>query len=306
MAKNIIERFYYSSRWCKLLILLTFVIICFIIYKKVPLVREGFVQRKKFISKRGTKLYDTFYANIYDELLFDKVKNEYEVGEIIQITQPTQQSLILDVGAGTGSHVALFTEKKINAIGLDISPAMVMEAKKKYPNLIFKEGNATNTTLFPARTFTHITCFYFTLYYIQNKQQFFKNCFDWLQPGGYLILHLVNRDMFDPILNVSDPLFLVSAQKYVKERITTSLVKFNDFQYKGEFSLNKEDNVGMFEETFKDGQGKVRKNEHILYMPTQQHIIKLAQDTGFILEGKIDLLPIQYEYQYLYVLYKPN
>ena len=183
---------------------------------------------------------------------------------------------------------------------------MIMEAKQKYPNLTFKEGDATKMTLFPAQTFTHITCLYFTLYYIQNKRQFFKNCYTWLQPGGYLIVHLVDRNMFDPILNVSDPLFLVSAQKHAKKRITTSLVKFNGFQYKGEFKLNKEDDIAIFEETFKDKQGKVRKNEHLLYMPTQQQIIQLAQDVGFILEGKIDLVPVQYEYQNLYVLYKPN
>ena len=63
MAKNIIDRFYYSSRWCKLLILLTVVIICFIIYKKTPVLREGFIQQEKFISKKGVKIDQTFFTS---------------------------------------------------------------------------------------------------------------------------------------------------------------------------------------------------------------------------------------------------
>lgn len=306
MAKNIIARFYSSSRWCKLMILLTLIIIFFIMYKKTPILREGFIQREKFILKKGANVYDRFYASLYDELLFDKVKNEYEVGEIIQNTHPTQQSLILDIGSGTGDHVALFSSKKLHAIGIDASPAMVMTAQKKYPNETFEEGNVTNIRLFPAHTFTHITCFYFTLYYIQDKARFFKNCYEWLQPGGYLSIHLADRNMFDPILNVANPLAFISPQKYAKKRITTSMVKFNGFDYKSEFILNKAKNKAVFEETFKDPQGKVRKNEHIMYMPTQQHIIQLAKDTGFILEGKIDLIPVEYEYQYIYVFYKPT
>ena len=69
--------------------------------------------------------------------------------------------------------------------------------------------------------------------------QFFQNCINWLRPGGYLVLHLVNRDKFDPILNTADPLQFVSAQKYAKKRITKSLIKFKDFNYKALFNLKR-------------------------------------------------------------------
>ena len=55
-----------------------------------------------------------------------------------------------------------------------------------------------------------------------------------------------------------------------------------------------------------DSDGKVRKNEHTLYMPDAQEIVDQAQGCGFILDAKIDLLQCQYEYQYLYVFVKPN
>ena len=126
-------------------------------------------------------------------------------------------------------------------------------------------------------------------------------------PGGYLVLHLVNRDKFDPILNSADPLHLVSAQKYAKKRITNSLVKFKDFQYKANFDLDKSKNLAEFDETFKDDvSGHVRQNKHTLHMETQKHILGIAKNIGFILQGKVDMVTTQYQYQYLYLLYKPE
>ena len=136
--------------------------------------------------------------------------------------------------------------------------------------------------------------------------KFFKNCFDWLMPGGYLILHLVNRDDFDPILPPGNPLMLVSPQRYAKQRITTTKVRFNDFSYSADFQLDKNKNIAKFIEKIKNDNGKVRKNEHTLYMDSQKAILVMAQEAGFILEGQIDLIKVQYEYQYLYILIKPN
>jgi hypothetical protein len=35
-------------------------------------------------------------------------------------------------------------------------------------------------------------------------------------------------------------------------------------------------------------------------------IINMAQDVGFIIQGKIDLVKVAYEYQYLYIFVKPQ
>jgi len=267
--------------------------------------QEGFIQKRKFEMRQGPDVYDDFYASIYNDLVLDKIKNEYEVGEIINATHPTQQSLILDIGSGTGQHVAALNDQGYPTVGLDISPGMVSQAKKNYPNLKFKKGDALESMLYPTDSFTHIISVYFTIYYIKNKQQFLKNCYDWLKPGGYLVLHLVNRNKFDPILNSADPLQVVSAQKYAKKRITNSLIKFKDFQYRGDFKIDND--IATFEEIFKDDKTKhIRQNIHKMYMPTQRHILSIAKELGFILKGKIDLVPVQYEYQYLYILYKPE
>ena len=41
-------------------------------------------------------------------------------------------------------------------------------------------------------------------------------------------------------------------------------------------------------------------------MESQKHILGLAKNMGFILKGNIDMVSTQYQYQYLYILYKPE
>ena len=39
--------------------------------------KEGFIQEKEFLFKKGPDIYDEFYASIYDHLVFNDVKNDY-------------------------------------------------------------------------------------------------------------------------------------------------------------------------------------------------------------------------------------
>ena len=296
-----------SSRWTQLLLWIFILFIIAVLVNKYKPIKEGFIQNKKYILKKDSNIFDEFYVDIYDDLVYSKVKNDFEIGEIINTTSPTEQSILLDIGSGTGHHVDRFNQRGIQSIGIDIAPSMVKKAQDKFPELEFKVGNALDSMIFAPNSFTHITCLFFTLYYIKDKMEFFQNCFDWLMPGGYLIIHLVNRNRFDPILPAADPLMLVSPQKFAKKRITNSLVKFNNFQYKANFELFKNKNKATFTETFKDdATSNVRQNIHTFYIPTQKYILSLAKDVGFILLGKIDMISVQYEYQYLYILQKPE
>ena len=305
--KQMYNHFMKQSIWTRTSIILAFILIILMIVNKSAVYKEGFVQREKFVLKTGNEIYDGFYSSIYDELVYDNVKNDFEVGELIRLIKPTQRSRVLDIGSGNGHHVKLMQKEGYNVEGVDKSTAMVSYAKNKYPKCKFKKGDALEAMLYPRGSFSTITCFYFTIYYINDKQTFLQNCYNWLMPGGYLVLHLVNRDKFDPILNSADPLHLVSAQKYAKRRITNSLVKFKDFQYKANFDLDKSKNLAEFDETFKDDtSGHVRQNKHKLYMETQKQILSIAKNIGFILQGKIDMVTTQYQYQYLYLLYKPE
>jgi SAM-dependent methyltransferase len=306
--KNITTTYSKTTTWGKILIFTVLLMILIMSFKGLKTEgREGFEQSDQFIFKTGPEIYDNFYAEIYDYLVFNNLKDEYEVGEIINTTTPSSVSKILDIGCGTGHHVAELSSRGMDVIGIDISPSMIEKATQNYPDYKFKVADTMNNAIFDPNTFTHILCMYFTIYYIQDKSNFFKNCFNWLMPGGYLIVHLVDRNKFDPILPPGNPLLFVSPQKYAKKRITSTKVKFTDFAYNANFELDEENNIAKFFEKFKnDKDGKVRKQEHIMYMPDLNDIVDEAQGVGFILNGKIDLLQCQYEYQYLYVFTKPN
>jgi SAM-dependent methyltransferase len=313
MVSKIAQMYSKMSNWGKILLFsILFIVVVSLLNRIVPSKRnngvEGFTQEAEFTSKTEVpNIYDDFYVSVYDHLVYNEVKNDYEIGEIIHKTHITEDSRVLDIGAGTGRHVGEFMAKNISAEGIDISPNMVAKAKENYPNATFKVGDIMSKLTYGPGEFTHITCFYFTIYYLQDKSEFFRNCIYFLKPGGYLIIHLANRDKFDPILPPGNPLVAISPQRYAKERITNTKIKFNDFEYESDFKVDKPTNSATFVEKFKsDINGHVRKNEHSFYMESQEAILKQAQNVGFILNSKIDLLKVAYEYQYLYVLIKPS
>ena len=294
------------SNFGKILVFIAFLLIVIVLFKSVMPLKEGMVVSDKVIYKEGEGVYDDFYANIYDYLVYNGIKNDYEVGRIINSSTPNETSVIADIGCGTGHQVANLSANNLKVIGVDISPSMIKKAKEQNPNGEFKVGNALDSSLFKMNSLTHVLCLYFTIYYFNDKRHFFDNCMDWLMPGGYLIVHLVDREEFDPILPSGNPLYVVSPQKYAKERITKTKVVFTDFVYSANFNLDKDNNIAVFDEKFKFNDGKIRKQQQKLYMEDTSTIVNMAQDCGFILQGKIDMMKCAYEHQYLYVFVKPT
>lgn len=294
------------SNFGKILVFIAFLLIAIVFFKSVIPSKEGMINAEKILYKEGTDVYDDFYANIYDYLVYSSIKNDYEVGTIINNTVPSETSIIADIGCGTGHHVGNLAAKNLKVIGVDISPSMIKKAKEEYPHSQFIVGDAMDSSLFKMNSLTHVLCLYFTIYYFKDKRHFFDNCMDWLMPGGYLIVHIVDRETFDPILPPGNPLYIVSPQKYAKERITKTLVTFNDFVYSANFNLDKDSDMASFDEKFKFNDGKVRKQQQKLYMEDSAAIVNMAQDCGFIVQGKIDLVKCAYENQYLYLFVKPS
>jgi len=305
IQKSITNFYNKMSNVGKILLFISLLLILVVFFKKIQ-IKEGYEQNDKFLFKTGVDLYDEFYSDIYDYLVFNNLKDDYEVGAIVNNTKPTEESIILDIGSGTGHHVSKLSEQGLNVLGIDISQSMVKKAKENFPQYRFEHGDAIDHSRFNNNSFTHILCLYFTIYYMKDKQAFFYNCMDWLMPGGFLIIHLVERDRFDPILPPGNPLYIVSPQKYAKERITKTKVIFNDFEYTSNFNIEPltDTNIALFDEKFKFKNGKVRKQEHKLYMEPHEDILVMAQNAGFIIQGIVDLIKCAYENQYLYILVK--
>jgi SAM-dependent methyltransferase len=286
---------------------------------------EGFEQESRLILKQNDEVFaDPFYVGIYDELFYKKLYNSYEVGIILNEIHPTSKDVVIEIGSKTGSYTSALQQScGCNVIGLDTSKAMVQYASKRHPNCKFMHGDPLDFMSFSSEYATAILLLDFAIYYIKDRRTLFYNCYHWLKPGGYLVLHLVNRHMFDPIVPAAKPFTLVSPQSVAKKRITSSDVVFKDFDYKSKFEFGQEeegqegegqeerqnkaasDSVTIIE-TMKDRRGKVRKNIRSLRMSGQKIIIGEAKDSGFTMLGQYDLVKSQREYQYIYILYKPS
>ena len=295
--------------WFHLLLLLIIVFILVNVYNSYTPVKEGFIdQKEKFVVKKGINLYDDFYVNIYDELFYRELVNQYEVGSIENITNPTSESNILVIGSGTGHVVNEFHKQGYKVVGLDESQAMVKYAKEEYPELNFVQGTPMKSIAFDQQQFTHIVCLNMNYYYYKDKTALLQNIFSWLRPGGFFIVQLVDKNKFDPIVPAAKPFIMVNPQSFADKRITESNVVFNNFDYKSDFQVYPNDMV-QFQEIFKDttpGSKKTRQNVHKMWIPPKQTIINQCKETGFITFAQVDLLMAQLEYQYLYVFQKPE
>lgn len=265
---------------------------------------EGFQQKDDFIVKTDDDIYDVFYAGVYDNLHKTKNRVNLELKYIIHMTQPSKtHSNFLDIGSGTGSFVNELNNYGYRAFGIDKSKDMVDYSQKKYAKIQTDKADAMETMLFEKNTFTHVICNYFTIYQIKDKMLFFRNCYHWITPGGYLILHLVDPNRFDTIIPAGKPLNIDSPQKYTNQRILDTYIELDDFKYKSKFNV---DNLSILE-TFTDhAKGKIRQNEQHLHMESKEMILGIAKMVGFILHGQMNYETITGDpYQYLIVLERP-
>ena len=248
---------------------------------------EGFDTTDPFKLKTNDSLYDSFYCSIYDELTYSKNRVKFEVDEIIKKTALDKNKAVLDIGSGTGHTVAQFNTNGIPVIGIDKSPSMVKLSRHNYKKLNYFEGDAQNPHLFKEDTFTHMTCLNYTIYYIKNKDLFFENMAKWLMPGGYLIVHLVNKSKAVPFVSAS-----------YNGNNGENIVPFDNMEYSN--TISHMESVTTITETIRSKQN-IRQNEHTLYMPDERDIVKSANKYGFSLKEKIDMKQCKFNYQYLYV-----
>jgi SAM-dependent methyltransferase len=258
------------------------------------------------VVKKDADTKDAFYAAVYNQLFNQKVDNAYEVGAIMnKYPAISNQTVALDVGAGTGAYMNAFIQKGItNITGIETSADMIAQAKKAHgQNLNIVQGDPTVPSAFSPSTFTLVSMMNFEVYYIPNTEQLFSNIYAWLKPGGYFVLHLVDPHKFNPssLLGGGGTTTTTSSTRTHAQ----TAVKLNDFEYKSDVQLFPNDMVQYMEVFTHDKTGKVRKNVRNFKIPSPQSFIELATGVGFNMLGQIDLVKAQKEYQYFYLFYKP-
>jgi ubiquinone/menaquinone biosynthesis C-methylase UbiE len=261
------------------------------------------------------EIYDSFYASVYDQISgqVDRTLAKCKLlgniwKEDKKLSDPSQWSL-LDVGCGTGHAIVSFASQDVGRIvGLDNSPAMLKHAETKViPNskltdgekqkIQFRMDSIVNPSACSAGEFTHITCLYFTFYYLKDQEEFFRMMNFWTKQGGKLAVEVVNKYKFDPILEPASPFIGFSLQKYSKERLRKSKIIFDKFEYESEFVLT--DPKAEFYETFRFKNNYVRRQKHQFIMPNIENVVAMGKRAGWKYVGFQDLNPFGFEYGYL-------
>jgi len=230
-------------------LLLIFIILSFLILFSLKPKKQP---DKNIIFKTNSDLYDKDYATIYDTIHYDYYRIQKDLSILVPTT--TTDSSVLDIGSGTGLHVDELNKKSIPAIGIDNSSAMVQYSKKYKHHYI--KGDVLDMSAFHPESFSHITCFHYTLYYIENKEQLFYNIYQWLIPDGLFIVHLTDSCNFGKPNVVS-----------------------GTFKYKRKIKDNKVYETITYPE-------KTVRNEHTFYMESIPFIVDLAKKHGFIVKSK--------------------
>jgi SAM-dependent methyltransferase len=300
----------YNTILFEILVLLALIVLIILFYKKYvkkTTGQEGFHQQEKFILKENGETYDEFYGEIYDTLMVPEERINYEMDTILKTLQPDpNHSKILDIGSGTGVLVNYLKGKGYTAYGVDKSKSMVEISKERYP-IDVKCANVEEAMAYDRSLFTHIFCMNFTIYEIENKLQMFKNCYYWLQHNSYLVLHLAEKDNFNPIIPGGKPAVLDSIEQLGETRVTTTIIDFVDFIYKSEYIPSTNDNIKQLihKETFTDKSTQnIRQNERVLKFDSYDEIINMTIRAGFIPKGYFTMEkgPSRDVHQRIYIL----
>jgi len=305
---NLIKKFNDFSMIEKILILFFILLIISLFCQFSRNQIEGFQDiNNKIEIKDIETLNDDFYTKVFDVLTFNKIVSDFEVGNIITNTQPTERSIILDVGSQSGYLVNLFKEYTPNVIGVEKSKKLIDMAKKRYPSCEnkFLNDDILNNHLFHQNSFTHIFCLNLNFYYIENKKQFLENCFTWLIPGGYVAINLVPEEKLNAKNNILNIRKNVYPDFVDPSLLLSDSIKFTDFVYKPKFKKLDSERM-MFSEKFSFNNGKIRNQETMLYIKSIDDTIKIAKYLGFIILKQFSIKDKSGISSFLYIFQKPN
>ena len=274
--------------------------------------QEGFTVNKEFTLKTGEETFDKFYADMYENLFYSNLVDDYEVGIILNKTSPVRESDVLVIGSKTGTRVNNLAKKGYNGYGLESSKDMILYSMSKYPGNNYVLGNGMNALVFDPEKFTLITLLDFVIYNIPDRRILFENCYKWLVPGGFIAIHLINIGGFydSQVYGARERRFSPLVTRMFDKKPMLNPLGNNDaivgdIIYKSDMSMN-DPNVIELKETFKNRKnGKRRQNLQSFYTPDQSIILSEAKDCGFNMLAQYDLMPYNRPFQYVYLLYKP-
>jgi ubiquinone/menaquinone biosynthesis C-methylase UbiE len=185
----------------------------------------------------SVKKYDSI-AKDYEASFDGKFSARYK-DKMLELIKVSDNDRVLDVGCGNGSLINRISQKAdIKAYGVDISPNMIEECRKKYSNIQFEVTTGENLP-FNGNYFDIVTicC---VLHHLHNPSTFFNEAKRVLKPDGTLM--------------IAEPLFYFPA-KQITDYIISPLIKAGDNKLFSHSRLKKYfiENGFVITEVFKKG-----------------------------------------------------
>jgi SAM-dependent methyltransferase len=129
-------------------------------------------------------------AEVYDAVYAwkDYRLEARRVRDLVRRFGPKNARTLLDVGCGTGAHLAELA-RWFDVVGLDSSPEMLRIARRRLPAVPLREGRMESFRL--GRRFDVITCLFSAIGYVRTERklrQTLRNLARHLAPGGVAIV----------------------------------------------------------------------------------------------------------------------
>ncbi|MFH1864036.1 MAG: class I SAM-dependent methyltransferase [bacterium] len=129
-----------------------------------------------------------YYDAIYEAQGKDYAKESDQIHVVIKQYKKSGGNDLLDVGCGTGGHFA-FLRSWYQVEGLDIDEHMLMVAKKRFPGILFHQGDMSEFDL--GRQYDAVTCLFSAIGYTktpENMQRAIEQMGQHLKVGGVLVV----------------------------------------------------------------------------------------------------------------------
>jgi len=208
-------------------------------------------------------------ARYYDELYsWKNYGNEAKtLHAIVKKYKKSTGSDLLDVACGTGNHVG-FLRKNYHVFGVDLNPAMLSIARKKFPGVPFKAADMASFKL--GKKFDVVVCLFSSIAYLKKLEKVRKAfaCFSChIKKGGVLIV----EPFFEPrffkdgrpfALFVNKPNLKIARMDVSKKKKKVAILDFH-------FLVANPNGVQYFRD----------KHEVGLFEPKE--VIKALQENGF-------------------------
>lgn len=282
---------------------------------------EGFENQERYNKRvslvdKPDEFYDDFYISRIHQAYYPDSKNVCRCSDLYKTAffrlYPKDKTRTLLVGANTGRFLDALCGICPEVTGITRFPKLKDVADKMAPKARVVLGDAAhNHDMFPEGTFTHVIFEDRSLYEFHShneRRAAIKNSIRWLEPGGRLVLRVVDRERFDPMVPTSVPLRGLNIQNYLKERKRDSRVHFRDgSRIETNFTaIPSEDRAVFREDLYDNGGAFVRTQVHRWTMPQRDAILEEVAAMGMEHDQTLSLAPCTTPHESYEIFVKPE